>query len=95
MYSVRAEAMCAGVPATESFGMTRCIRQGGIESPWTFNLVVKTVLAKNKVRLDECGIQMPTLGSVTVIGWANKSALHDPHRGPGSEGSEQIHPGPS
>lgn len=43
---------------------------GGIESPWTFNIVVKTVLAKNKERLDECGIHMPLLGMVIVLEWA-------------------------
>lgn len=50
---------CVGVPTTGSFDMTRCVRQGGMESSWTFNLVVKIVLAKNQARLGECWIPVP------------------------------------
>lgn len=32
---------------------------------------MKTVLAKNRERLDQCGIRMPILGVVTVLGWAD------------------------
>lgn len=58
---VRAEAVCAGIPTTEIFGMTRNIRQGGVESTWTFNLVIKMILARKKAKLAECGILRPIL----------------------------------
>lgn len=51
--------------------MTRSTRQGGVESPWTFNLVIQAMLARKKAALAECGILLPILGSVVVAGWAD------------------------
>lgn len=47
--------------------MTRSIRQGGIELPWCLNLVIKTILAQDKHKWDECGLELRWADSLIFI----------------------------
>lgn len=67
---VHAEAQCVGLPMTPEFRMARNIWQGGVQSPWCWNLVVKTVLAQEGGELHSLGIEVPMMGKRAALGWA-------------------------
>lgn len=68
---VSVEAVCPGIPVTSTFKMARCIRQGGIESPWCFNMVIRTILARDGHRWHMEGVETPILGRGSVLSWAD------------------------
>lgn len=48
--------------------MSRCIKQGGMESPWAFTQVIRTVLRKAQVRWETIpGVALPVLGHVRML----------------------------
>lgn len=57
---------------TGSFCMSRCIRQGGMESPWAFNLVIRTVLHSVRERWEAIpGVARLVVGMVRMLAWAD------------------------
>lgn len=66
-----AEALCPGVPTTDNFRMSRCIRQGGTESPWCWNSAIKKIMAEQGQALQDLGVEIPLLGRRCVLGWAD------------------------
>lgn len=66
-----ATAVCPGLPPTSDFVMERSIRQGGVESPWCFNLIVRTIYSKCGSAMRSCGASVPLLGQVSLLGWAD------------------------
>jgi hypothetical protein len=68
-----ATASVQDVRAPEEFPFNRCAKQGGIESPWEWNMVLRHAL-------DICvdawlgrgfGIELPVVGRVTYVVWAD------------------------
>lgn len=66
-----AEAVSSGIPPTTAFGIQTCIRQGGMESPWAFNLIVRTIVRDSGDALRREGLQLPLLRHVALLGWAD------------------------
>lgn len=66
-----AEAVCAGTPPTSEFPMQGCVRQGGVESPWCFNLVMRTVYDERREKLEAMGSATPLLRTTPLLGWAD------------------------
>lgn len=50
--------------------MYRSIRQGGVETPWHFHLVIKTIMAEVGHRWRHCEKDVPMLGQTTTSGSA-------------------------
>lgn len=67
----QAEALCGGVQTTPEFRIAQSIRQGGTESPWCFNLVVRTILVEEGPWLREPGVDIPLIGKTAVLGCAD------------------------
>lgn len=65
-----AEVVCSGLPCTPEFVMESSIRQGGVESPWCFNLVIRTIYHEQRDLMTSRGTRTPLLGSVPMLGWA-------------------------
>lgn len=66
-----AEAVCPGLPHTAQFAMENSIRQGGVESPWCFNLFIRTTYHEQRGELTSWGTSVPLLGKVPMLGWAD------------------------
>lgn len=66
-----AEAVCPGLPRTAEFAMENSIRQGGVESPWCFNLVIRIIYHEQRDDMTLSGTSAPLLGRVPMLGWAD------------------------
>lgn len=66
-----AEAVCVGIPPTGEFPMQGCVRQGGVESPWCFNRVIRTIYAEKREQLEALGLATPLLKTTPMLGWAD------------------------
>eukprot|EP00973_Karenia_brevis_P081307 11271514-Karenia_brevis.AAC.1 len=55
----------------------RAIRQGGVESPWLFNLVLRMILYKCVLRWREAGygVPLPNIGKFNHAAWADNIYL--------------------
>lgn len=51
--------------------MQGCARQGGVESPWCFNLVIRTIYAERREQLEALGSATPLLRTTPMLGWAD------------------------
>ena len=68
---LRGTASASGLGSTEPFGFTACIRQGGVESPWSFNLVIRTLLRRCQNKWPEGAVHLPVIGDIRVLAWAD------------------------
>lgn len=62
---------------TAEFAMASSIRQGGVESPWCFNLVIRTIYHEQRDDMISQGTSVPLLGRVPMLGWADNLFLGD------------------
>ncbi len=68
-----ASASPQGNTTPESFPFTRSVRQGGIESTWEWNLVVRRILDScvDRWKGQNFGLESPALGKTTHVVWAD------------------------
>lgn len=72
---LQGSAIVPGVGNSEASQMGARIRQGGVEGPWCFNLVIRTALDMLRSKRSTRGVDAPLIGRINIIGRADNLIL--------------------